>query len=95
MITTRRYDSGLLTADELAATTKLIGHAETKLTDDEHVRHLKDMHIPEYKLANAELAVEVFSPFQTPVTREGRLCGHWVDAEDTRPSPHAERPDDL
>lgn len=95
MITTRNYDSGLLTADEFAAATKLIGHAETKLTDDEHVQHLKEMLVSEKKLTNAELAVEVFSPFQTPVTSEGRLCGRWVCAQDTQPLHHAERPDDL
>ena len=71
MTTTRRYDSGLLTDDELAAATKLIGHAETTLTDDEHVQHLKDMHVSESKLANAELAVEVFSPLQTPGNKQG------------------------
>lgn len=95
MTKTRWDDCGFLTDDELEATTRLIGHAETRLSDEEHVQHLKDMHVAEHKLANAGLAVEVFSPHQAPVTSEGRLCGHWVPAEDTRPSPRAERLDDL
>ena len=95
MVTTKQDGSGLLTADELAAATKLSGHAETRLTDDEHVQHLKDMHVAEHKLANAHLTVEVFSPRQTPVTSQGRLCGRWVPAKDPQPSPHAEQPDEL